>query len=127
MHWFWMVLVCLLLLFAYWKLRRFCRCPGPSRDERRARKEAKWHKHQLDEIEKQIEKYERKLEEIRNLRSSLGLDGVTLNNLAYSNGAGQNSDSWRTTWSVSILPSQGVATWWRSPTPDESLTYDERD
>ena len=59
MHWFWMVLVCVLLLFAYWKLRRHCRCPGPSKDECRARKEAKWHKHQLDEIEKQIEKYER--------------------------------------------------------------------
>ena len=29
MHWFWMVLVCVLLLFAYWKLRKFCRCPGP--------------------------------------------------------------------------------------------------
>ena len=25
MHWFWMVLVCVLLLFAYWKLRRHCR------------------------------------------------------------------------------------------------------
>ena len=90
MHWFWMVLVCVLLLFAYWKLRRHCRCPGPSRDERRARKEAKWHKHQLDEIEKQIEKYERKLEEIKTLRSSLGLDGVTLNDLRYSRDAEQS-------------------------------------
>ena len=96
MPWFWMVLVCLLLLFAYWKLRRFCRCPGPSKDERRARKEAKWHKHQLDEIEKQIEKYERKLEEIKALRSSLGLDGVTLNNLAYSRDAGQSLGDWTT-------------------------------
>ena len=24
MHWFWMVLVCVLLLFAWWKLRSFC-------------------------------------------------------------------------------------------------------
>ena len=64
MHWFWMVLVCVLLLFAYWKLRRFCRCPGPSKEDRRAKREAKWHKHQLDNIEKQIEKYERKLEEV---------------------------------------------------------------
>ena len=46
--------------------------PGPSKEDRRVRKEAKWHKHQLDEIEKQIEKYERKLEEVQNLRSSLG-------------------------------------------------------
>ena len=106
MHWFLMVLVCVLLLFAYWKLRRFCRCPGPSRDERRARKEAKWHKHQLDKIEKQIEKYERKLEQIKALRSSLELDGVTLNDLAYSRDAGQNSGDWTTTWPVSILPSQ---------------------
>ena len=80
----------------------------------------------MDEIEKQIEKYERKLEEIKTLRSSLGLDGVTLNDLAYSNDAGQNSGDWRTTWPVSILPSQGVATWWRSPTPDETMMYDER-
>ena len=56
MHWFWMVLVCVLLLFAYWKLRRFCQCPGPSKEERRAKREAKWHKHQLDNIERQIEK-----------------------------------------------------------------------
>ena len=88
MHWFWMVLVCVLLLFAYWKLRRFCQCPGPSKEE---------HKHQLDNIERQIEKYERKLEEVRNLRSSLGLDGVTLNALSFSNDAGPNSDDWRTT------------------------------
>ena len=88
MHWFWMVLVCVLLLFAYWKLRRHCRCPRPSKEDRRARKEAKWHKHQLDEIEKQIEKYERKLEEIKTIRSSLGLDGVTLSDLGYSNQCG---------------------------------------
>ena len=37
MHWFWMVLVCVLLLFAYWKLRRHCRCPGPSKEDGRAR------------------------------------------------------------------------------------------
>ena len=97
MHWFWMVLVCVLLLFAYWKLRRYCRCPGPSKGERRARKEAKWHKHQLDEIEKQIEKCERKLEEIKALRSSLGLDGVTLNDLAYSRDSGQSSGAWTNT------------------------------
>ena len=102
MHWFWMVLICVLLAFAYWKLRRFCRCPGPSKEDRRAKREARWHKHQLDNIEKQIEKYERKLEEVRNLRSSLGLDGVTLNELSFSNNATQNSDDWRTTWPVSI-------------------------
>ena len=125
MHWFWMVLVCVLLLFAYWKLRRFCRCPGPSKEDRRARKEAKWHKHQLDETEKQSEKYERKLEEVQNLRSSLGLDGVTLNELVYSSDAGQNSDNWRTTWPVSIWPSQGAAMLWRSPTPEETTIFDE--
>ena len=81
MHWFWMVLVCVLLAFAYWKLRKSCRCPDPSSEEKRAKREAKWHKHQLDNIEKRIEKYEGKLEEVRNLRSSLGLDGVTLNEL----------------------------------------------
>ena len=94
MHWFWMVLVCVLLLFAWWKLRRYCRCPGPSKDDRRACKEAKWHKRQLDEIEKQIEKYKRKLAEIKTLRSSLGLGGVTLNNLEYSNDAELNSGGW---------------------------------
>ena len=77
MHWFWIVLVCVLLAFAWWKLRKFCKCPGPSSEEKRAKREAKWHKHQLDNIEKRIEKYERKLEEVRSLRSSLGLDGVT--------------------------------------------------
>ena len=83
-------------LFAYWKLRRFCKCPGPSKEDRRAKREAKWHKHQLDNIERQIEKYERKLKEVRNLRSSLGLDGVTLNELSFSNDARENSDDWRT-------------------------------
>ena len=91
MHWFWMVLVCVLLLFAYWKLRHHCKCPGPSKDKHRARKEAKWHKHQLNEIEKQIEKYERKLDEIKTLRNSLGLNGVTLNDLAYSRDAEHSS------------------------------------
>ena len=94
MHWFWMVLVCALLLFAWWRLHHYCRCPGPSKDDRQARKEAKWHKRQLDEIEKQIEKYERKLEEIKSLRSSLGLDGVTSNDLRYSKSAELNSDDW---------------------------------
>ena len=88
----------MLLLFAWWKLRKFCRCPGPTTEEKRATREAKWHKHQLDNIEKRIEKYERKLEEVRNLRSSLGLDGVTLNELSYSSAATPNSDDWRTTW-----------------------------
>ena len=74
MHWFWMVLVCALILSAWWKLRRYCRCPGPSKEDRKERREARWHKRQLNEIERQIEKYERKLEDIRNLRSSLGLD-----------------------------------------------------
>ena len=72
MHWFWMVLACVLLLFAYWKLRRFCKCPGPSHEDRRAKREAKRHKHQLDNIEKQIEKYERKL----NVRSAKALMNV---------------------------------------------------
>ena len=36
MHWFWMVLICALLLFIWWKLRRFCKCPGPSKEERSA-------------------------------------------------------------------------------------------
>ena len=31
MHWFWMVLVCILLLFAWWKLRKICKCSGPSK------------------------------------------------------------------------------------------------
>ena len=69
-HWFWMVLVCALLLFAWWKLLHYCRFPGPSKEDRGARRQAKWHKRQLDEIEKQIDKYERKLEEIKSLRSS---------------------------------------------------------
>ena len=127
MHWFWMVLVCVLLAFAWWKLRKFCKCPGPSSEEKRAKREAKWHKHQLDNIEKRIKKYERKLEEVRNLRSSLGLDGVTLNELSYSNDVVQNSDNWRTTWPVSIWPSQGAATWWRSPTPEIQTTFGEPD
>ena len=84
-------------------------------------------KHQLDEIEKQIEKYEKKLEEIKALRSSLGLDGVTLNDLAYSRDAGQNSADWTNTWPVSIFPSQGAATWWRSPITEENLTYNGQD
>ena len=73
------------------------------------------------------DRYERKLEEVRDLRSSLGLDGVTLNELSYSRDATPNSDDWRTTWPVSIWPSQGAATWWRSPTPDENLTFDAHD
>ena len=105
MHWFWMVLVCVLLL-----------------DTNLTNT-----KHQLDEIEKQIEKYEKKLEEIKALRSSLGLVGVTLNDLAYSRDAGQNSGDWTTTWPVSIFPSQGAATWWRSPIQEENLMYDEQD
>ena len=117
MHWFWMVLVCALLLFAWWKLRHYCRYPGPSKEDRRARREAKWHKRQLNEIEKQIDKYERKLEEIKSLRSSLGLDhGVTSNVLGYSNVVNQNSGAWMSSWPVNIFPSQGAATWWRSPT-----------
>ena len=92
MHWFWMVLVCALLLFAWWKLRRYCNCPGPSKEDRKAKKEARWHKRQLDEIEKQIEKYERKLEEIKDLRSALGLDfGVNSSGTGFSSDAGQNS------------------------------------
>ena len=88
MHWFWMVLVCALLLFAWWKLRRYCRCPGPSKEECKAKREARWHKRQLDKIEKQIEKYERKLEEIKDLRSSLGLDfGVNSSGIGFSNDA----------------------------------------
>ena len=98
MHWFWMVLVCTLLLFAWWKLHHYCRCPGPSKDDHRARREAKWHKRQLDEIEKQIDKYERKLEKIKTLRSSLGLDGVTSNKLGYSNPADLSSGDWMSSW-----------------------------
>ena len=40
MHWFWMVLVCALILFAWWKLRQYCRCPGPSKEDHKERWEA---------------------------------------------------------------------------------------
>ena len=116
------------MLFAWWKLRLYCRCPGPSKDDRKARREAKWHKRQLDEIEKQIEKYKRKLEEIKSLRSSLGLDhGVTSNVLRYPNVVDQSLGAWTSSWKLNIFPSQGAATWWRSHTEDPSLTYDAPD
>ena len=43
MHWFWMVFVCALILFAWWKLRRYCRYPGPSKEDHKERREARWH------------------------------------------------------------------------------------
>ena len=46
---------------------------------------------------------------------------------AYSRDAEQSSDAWMNTWPVSIFPSQGAAMWWRSPTPDENLTFDAQD
>ena len=73
MHWFWMVLICA-LLFAWWKLCRYCKCPGPSKEDRRNKRQAKWYRRQLEEIEEKISRYERKLEDIRSLRSSLGLE-----------------------------------------------------
>ena len=128
MHWFWMVLVCALLLFAWWKLRCYCRCPGPSKEDRRERREARWHKRQLDEIEKQIEKYERKLEDIKNLRSSLDLDhGANSSALGFSNAVDQNSGAWICSWPVSIFPSQGATACWHSPTEEQSLMYDMPD
>ena len=74
MHWFWMVLICALLLFDWWKLRRYCKCPGLSKQERKDKRQARWNKRQLEEIEEKINRYERKrkLEDIRSLRNSLG-------------------------------------------------------
>ena len=51
MYWFWMVLICALLLFAWWKLQRFCRCPGPSKEDRKNKRQAKWKRRQLEQIE----------------------------------------------------------------------------
>ena len=62
MHWFWMVLICTLLLFAWWKLRRYCKCPGPSKQEHKDKRQAKWNRRQLEEIEEKINHYEKKLE-----------------------------------------------------------------
>ena len=64
---------------------------------------------------------------LERLRSSLGLDRVTLNDLGYSRDVEPNSGAWTSSWPVSIFPSQGAATWWRSPTPDGNLTYGAQD
>ena len=84
MHWFWMVLIYALLLFAWWKLRRYCKCPGPSKQERKDKRQEKWNSRQLEEIKEKINRYERKLEDIRSLRNSLGLEpGANSSALAY--------------------------------------------
>ena len=44
MHWFWMVFICALLLFDWWKLRRYCKCPGLSKQERKDKHQARWNK-----------------------------------------------------------------------------------
>ena len=127
-HWFCMILICALLLFAWWKLRRYFRCLGPSKEECKDRREARWHKRKLDEIEQRIEKYERKLEDIRNLRNSLGLGpGANSSALEFSSAVDQSSDAWWNSWPVSIYPSQAAATWWQSPTREPTLTYGEHD
>ena len=124
MHWFWMVLVCVLLLFAYWKLRRFCRCPGPSKEERKDKRQARWNKRQLEEIEEKIDRNERKLEDIRSLRNYLGLGpGANSSALEFSSIVDQSSHAWRSSWPVRIYPSQAAATWWRSPAREQTLTY----
>ena len=51
MHWFWMVLIFALLLFAWSKLRRFCKCPGPSKEEKKNKRLVKCNKRQHKEIE----------------------------------------------------------------------------
>ena len=56
MYWFWMVLICALLLFTWWKLRRFCRCPGPSKEDERTKRQAKWNRRQLEEDQQIREK-----------------------------------------------------------------------
>ena len=88
MHWFWTVLICALL--------RFCGCPGPSKEDRKNKRQAKWNRRQLEEIEEKINQYERKLEDIRSLRRSLGLNpGANYSVLEFSSGADQSSADWR--------------------------------
>ena len=59
MHWFWMVLICALFLFVWWKLRHYCKSPGPSKEDRQNKKQVKWNRRQLEEIEEKISRYER--------------------------------------------------------------------
>ena len=67
-----------------------------SRIEKKDKREARWHKRQLDKIEQKIEKYERKLEDIRNPRNSLGLGpGANSSALEFSSAVDQSSDAWR--------------------------------
>ena len=124
MHWFWMVLICALILFAWWKLRRFCSCPGPSKEDRKNKCQARWNQRQLDEIEEKINKYEKKLEDIRSLRNSLGLGpGANSSALKFSSVADQSSDAWRSSWMASehiSLPgsSNVVAVSYKGTDPD---------
>ena len=113
MHWFWMVLICALQLFVWCKLRRYCKCPGLSKQDRKNKRQAKWNRRQLEEIEEKISRYERKLEDIRSLRNSLGLEpGVNSSFLGFLSAADQSCEDWRNSWPVSIFPSRAAATWW---------------
>ena len=88
-----MVLICALLLFAWWKLRRYCKCPGPSKQDRKNKRQAKWNRRQLEGIEEKISQYERKLDGIRSLRSSLGLKpGANSSALGFSSVADQEPE-----------------------------------
>ena len=49
-----MVLICALLLFAWWKLRRFCKCPGLSKEEKKNKRQARRNKKELEEMEEKI-------------------------------------------------------------------------
>ena len=79
-------------------------------------------------IEEKINRYERKLQDIRSLRNSLGLEpGANSSALGYLSAVEQSSDDWRNSWPVSIFPSQAAVTWWQSPTREQPLTYDGPD
>ena len=93
MHWFWMVLVCILLLFAWF--------PGPSREEKKNKRQARWNRKQLEEIEEKISRYKRT--------------------------ADPTCDDWRSSWPVSVFLSRGAATWWQSPTREPPLRFDAQD
>lgn len=75
----------LAILYALWKIRKHCSCPGLNKKERKQKKQMKWNKRQLQEIETKISRYEKKLEDILSLRESLDLTSSMGTNPAEQN------------------------------------------
>ena len=69
MHWFWRVVISILLLCIWWKIRRYLSCPKSQQARKKTETADEWNQRQLEKM-----KYKRKLKDVRSLKDALGLE-----------------------------------------------------